>query len=443
MTDQQNQPPREDANPQSPPAFDAAPGAIQEDAAPAPPPPPVAAAPAPVPPPAPPRGDGWASPPPPPPPLPPIPPTPGYPGYQPPPPGYAQGQYRPPMPPPGLYTPPPPQNRNRMWPMLIGAAVVLIVVLVAVVGIVGGAMMSGGPSSGLTGGSFALGGDRIAILEINGPIGEGPSFQANTRRLIDQVHAWTKNQRIRAMVLRINSPGGAVSATQDLHQAVMKFRETGRPVIASLGDTAASGGYYAAVAADEIYANEGSLTGSIGVIMSFLNIEGLQQTIGVSSHVIKSGEFKDIGSMSRPMTEAEKQLLNEVVIDVYEQFLASVVNGREAAVRTLLADTMLKNPADVTREEIEAHIRQYADGRIFTGRQGKQYSLIDSLGSLDDAVARARALANLPEGTQTITGPPRPTGLFGGVSTLANRIEALPKLTEPGSVRLEYRLSIY
>lgn len=303
------------------------------------------------------------------------------------------------------------------------------------IGLIGTASMSSGTSSG----GFL--GDRVAVLEINGVLGEGPGFQADTRRLINQVRAWEKNPRIKAMVLRINSPGGAVSATQDLYHELQNFRDSGRPIVASLGDIAASGGYYAALAADEIYANEGSLTGSIGVIMNFFNFEGLQETIGIHSRSIKSGKFKDIGSGSRAMTLEERELLGELIDDVYEQFLAAVVEGRRGAVQTLLADMLGKDFADVTAGEIEEHLRKYSDGRIFSGRQAKEYSMIDSVGTLQQAIDRARELAGLPENAGTTTGPPRPTGLFGGLGALSNSLNSLPAIDEIGTVRLEYRFA--
>ncbi|MCC5875987.1 MAG: signal peptide peptidase SppA, partial [Candidatus Sumerlaeia bacterium] len=373
---------------------------------------------------------------------PPPPPPPGYgpPQQQGPPPGYGQmppgGGYRPPAPPPGWGGPPQgPKPRNRAIPLIIGLVILFVVVGGGLIGLIGASSMSSGGS----GGGFM--GDRIAVLEINGVLGEGPNYQADTKKLVNQVRAWERNPRIKALVLRINSPGGAVSATQDLYHELQNFRDSGRPVVASLGDIAASGGYYAAIAADEIYANEGSLTGSIGVIMNFFNFEGFQETIGIHSRTIKSGKFKDIGSGSRAMTLEERELLGDMVDDVYEQFLEAVVAGRQDAVRILLADTLGKDTAEVSMAEIEEHLRKYSDGRIFSGRQAKEYSMIDSVGTLQQAIARARELAGLPETAGITKGPPRPTGLFGGLGAISNRLQTLPAMDELGSVRLEYRFA--
>jgi protease IV len=363
------------------------------------------------------------------------PPNPGY-GTPPPQAGFRPGY--PPPPPPGWGQPPRgPRPRNRAIPLIIGVVILVVIIGGGLIGLIGTASMSSGSSA--SGGGFF--GDRVAVLEINGMLGEGANFPADTRRLVNQVRSWEKNPRIKAMVIRINSPGGAVSATQDLYHEIESFRRSGRPVVASLGDIAASGGYYAAIAADEIYANEGSLTGSIGVIMNFFNFEGLQETIGIHSRSIKSGKFKDIGSGSRAMTLEERELLGEMIDDVFEQFFAAVVSGREDAVRMLLADTLGRTPAEVTMSEIEEHLRQYSDGRIFSGRQAKEYSMIDSIGTLAHAIDRARELANLPAEAPTVVGPPRPTGLFGGMGALATRIQALPGMDEISTVRLEYRFA--
>ncbi len=281
-------------------------------------------------------------------------------------------------------------------------------------------------------------GNRVAVLNIDGVIGEGPGYQANTKVLSRQVREWAKSSSVKAMVLRINSPGGAVSATQDLYQAIEEFKATGKPVVASYGDISASGGFYAGIAADEIYANPGTLTGSIGVVLNFFDLQGLQEKIGFRSRPIKSGEFKDIGSSSRDMTEEEKALLEEMVIDVYEQFLDAIVTSREDAIRNILSNDLLIPPSEVTKTQIEEYVRQYADGRIFSGRQAHIYGFVDSLGTLQDAVNRAASLAGL-EGKPSVTeAPVRPRGLFG-MASLLNRKAHEIEVFSPGTVKLEYR----
>jgi protease-4 len=341
-------------------------------------------------------------------------------------------------PPPSPYgwgAPPPPTNgRNRYLPFLVG-----LIAVVVTLGFLGLSLVASMSGSGSTSSFGSIGfGDKIGVLHIEGALGEGPGFEADTKRLVSQVQTWTENKSIKAIVLRINSPGGAVSATQDLFHALNQFRATERPIVASMGDIAASGGYYAAMAADEVYANEGSLTGSIGVIMSFVNMQGLQEKIGINFNSIKSGEFKDLGSASRPMTPEEEALLNEMIQDVYVQFLDAVVAARGEQVRELLAAELNISAADVAPELVRAHIKSYADGRIFTGRQGFQYGLVDSLGTLDQAIERAAQLANIDPKSTNVAGPPSPQqGLFGVVSNLATQVQRLPNA---GGFKVEYRV---
>lgn len=362
------------------------------------------------------------------------------PGYQPP------SQWSPPQQPypnqPGPYGPPPPgypggarnmqrpQGRNRALPLIIGLVVLVVVVGIGAIGLLGSAFSSGSSTAAAGGSPFSMFGNRIGVLEIEGVLGEGVGYGANTEELVDQVKAWTENDSIKAMVLRINSPGGAVSATQDLVHAINEFRGTGRPVYASMGDVAASGGYYAATAADEVYANEGTLTGSIGVIMSFYNYEGLLEKIGVYSQAVKSGEFKDMGSGTRQMTEAEQALLDGMVQDVYQQFLDEVVAARAEKVK------QLHGLREV--DEVREHIAQYADGRIFSGRQAYDYGMVDELGTLEETIEAAANKVGLSN-YSVVHAPVRPKGLFGAIGALSNKAQAIAT-EQAGTVKLEYRL---
>ena len=175
-------------------------------------------------------------------------------------------------------------------------------------------------------------------------------------------------------MLRINSPGGSAATSQELYHAVLRFRERGIPVVASLGDTAASGGYYAAAAADFIYANGSTLTGSIGVIMQNANLAELYEKLGVDIQVIKSGEFKDTLSSFRSLTEAETELLTELIHDAWDQFVEDVAYARA-----------------LEREKVEA----VADGRILTGRQALEAGLVDAIGDLEEAKQKALELAGI------------------------------------------------
>lgn len=220
--------------------------------------------------------------------------------------------------------------------------------------------------------------EYVGVVQIDGPIyrQDGGGVWAKGS------HAWgrrlerlAKKSEVKAIVLAINSPGGSVGSVQELHSLLARIRrEHKKPVVAQLGDVAASGGYYLAVACDKIVAHPGTLVGSIGVIFNTMNVEGLMAKLGVKQAPIKSGKMKDIGSMTRPMTEEERQLLQGVIDNAYGQFLAAVAEGRKA--------------------DVEA-IRPVADGRIVTGEQALKLGLVDELGDSWKAVELAAQLGGI------------------------------------------------
>jgi protease-4 len=200
-------------------------------------------------------------------------------------------------------------------------------------------------------------GPSVAVVELSGVISDGDTFCQSLDDL-------AKDARVGAVVVRIDSPGGAVAPSQEIYDEIERLRSS-KPVIASLGNVAASGGYYVAAAANTIVADPGTLTGSIGVIMEFRQLQGLADKLGVSENVIKSGVFKDIGHPLRPMTDPEKKLLQGMVNDVYEQFVSAVARGR-------------KMEPD--------RVRALADGRVYSGAQAKAAGLVDELGGLNSAI---------------------------------------------------------
>lgn len=227
------------------------------------------------------------------------------------------------------------------------------------------------------------GSDTIGVIEINGAImgsSSGSSFlqssTANSNELMKIIREAAKRPDIKAVVVRIDSPGGTSVASQEIGVELDKLRATGKPVITSMGDVCASGGYWVACSTDHIMANAGTLTGSIGVIMQIQNIQGLYEKIGLRQVVIKSGEHKDIGSPYRELTDAEQAILQGIVQDSYQQFLDQVLRGRQDK---------------ITREELV----KVADGRVLTGSQAKQLGLVDSLGDYYDAVELAKKLAGV------------------------------------------------
>src|SRR5215813_15157619 len=216
-------------------------------------------------------------------------------------------------------------------------------------------------------GGAPLFGPRVAIVEIEGII-------IDVDDVVRELKELRENPTVRAVVMRINSPGGVVGPTQEVHDAILRLRKAGKPVVASLGAVAASGGYYIAVAADQIYANPGTLTGSIGVIMQMANFEQLMKKVGVEYVVVKAGAFKDVGNPGRPMTPEERRVLQALLDDVHAQFIGAVAEGRKLD---------------------RAQVVQFADGRIFSGTQAKALQMIDELGSLEDAVNGAAQLAGI------------------------------------------------
>ena len=240
------------------------------------------------------------------------------------------------------------------------------------------------------------GGSHIGLITLSGEINDEASGGfipkgSMARDFIDQVDAAREDKSVKAVVIRVNSPGGSASASQEMYQAVMRLRSA-KPVVCSMGDLAASGGYYVSSACDKIYANDSTLTGSIGVISEFMNYAQLAQKLGVATDVIKSGKFKDAGNPARPLTPEEQQLFQAMINDVYQQFVTDVVAGRAKATN-----------GQLTR----AKLLQIADGRVFTGHQAKAALLVDENGGLYDAIEYANKLAGL-------SGEPKVREVGGG-----------------------------
>jgi protease-4 len=210
--------------------------------------------------------------------------------------------------------------------------------------------------------------EKIALVKI-----EGMLITADS--IVEEINNYADDSSVKAILIRIDSPGGGVVASQEIFNAVLNARKQGKKkVVISMGSVAASGGYYIAAAGDRIVANPGTLTGSIGVKMEFANLEKLLEKIGVRGMVIKAGEYKDMGSPFREMTDHEKMLLQWVIDDVHSQFIEAVAKGRNLP---------------------EADVKAIADGRIFTGRQALHLKLVDQLGDLEDSILIAAELAGI------------------------------------------------
>ena len=230
--------------------------------------------------------------------------------------------------------------------------------------------------------------DRVAVINIEGTIVSGGDvqdtlFQQSTGvtsgSIMRQIRDAAEDDSVKALLLNINSGGGSATAAEEIGRELKRFKETtNKPIVATMSDMGASAAYWiAACSSDKIYANSTTLTGSIGVYMPYMNTQELFKKIGIKTDKIKSGPYKDILSNDRPMTEAEKILLQNMVNEIYNEFITVVVTGRKMD---------------------EAHVRTLADGRIYTGSQAKNLGLVDELGNYYDALAAAGKLAEITPG---------------------------------------------
>lgn len=261
--------------------------------------------------------------------------------------------------------------------------------------------------------------NRIAVVKVDGVIADSDSFGADRARVIGALKV-AEHKRVRGVVLRVNSPGGTVAACQEIFSYVSKLKENGIPVVASMGDVAASGGVYVSMAASEIIANPGTITGSIGVIIRSNDLSDLYHKVGVSAKVVKSGPYKDMLSTYRALSPEEQALLQDVIDDSHEQFIDVVAAARGKP-----------------REEV----RTIGDGRIMTGRQALGCGLVDLLGGLETAVERAAKLAGIEGKPRVLPMQLRQTmlqrilrpltGYAGGV-VAAHSLPALPMWIMPG-----------
>lgn len=265
--------------------------------------------------------------------------------------------------------------------------------------------------------------DAVAVIPLYGVITQGSSshsWERGSQQTAKRIRTLSEKKEVKAIVLDINSPGGSVGAVQEIYSAVLKAKAaTKKPFIARFGEVSASGGYYVGAACDQIIAHQGTITGSIGVIFSVGNAEGLMKKVGYRSEAIKSGKFKDIGSMTREMSAEERKLLQAMIDDSYEQFVGAVAQGRKM-------DTEKVVPL--------------ADGRIYTGRQAKEAGLVDSFGDLQDAVDAAGVAAGLGKNPRVLSDSDSLENLFSlfsaklsltGAAAVAEALDGAP--------RLEYR----
>ncbi len=284
----------------------------------------------------------------------------------------------------------------------LGVVIVLLVIFFCALYFIG--RSSGRPSG------FAFG-DKIAIVEIRGVI-------AQSSAIIEEIHQYLEDDGVKAIILRIDSPGGGVGPSQEIHREILKAREK-KKVVTSMGSVAASGGYYIACASDLIVANPGTITGSIGVLMEFTNIEELFKKIGIKGVILKSGEYKDIGSPFREMTPEEKRIIQEVIDNVQQQFVQAVAEGRKLD---------------------RVKVAQIADGRILTGEQAKQLGLVDQIGNLQDAIDATAKLVGI-EGKPNILYPKKRFSIWELL--IREAMSAVIETLQEKGVQLNYRLGLF
>lgn len=243
---------------------------------------------------------------------------------------------------------------------------------------------------------------NVGVIEVTGPI-------FSSKQVVENIKTFRDDEKIRAIIIRVNSPGGGVGPSQEIFRELMKTRNT-KTVVASMGSVAASGGYYIAAGADKIVANPGTITGSIGVIMEYVNLAELAKKIGISPVVIKSGEFKDLGSPLRELGDTEEKLLQDLVDELHRQFVLDMARARDIP---------------------DAQMAALADGRIYTGQTALGLNLIDRLGNLDDAIQWAGELAGIDDKLVPVYPKDTPISLLRKiVQTLFKEIDISGAITD-------------
>jgi len=255
--------------------------------------------------------------------------------------------------------------------------------------------------------------DKVAVLDIEDVILDSTDY-------LDSLNKIRKNNDIKALVVRINSPGGAVGPSQEIYQELQSIKSK-MPVVVSMGTVAASGGYYIACAADKIYANPGTITGSIGVIAQFVNYKELMQWAKLDVEVIKSGKFKDIGSPLREMSDKEKQYIQQLIDNVYSQFRDTVAT---------------------TRKIDDKKLDEIADGRIFSGEQAKSLNLVDALGNLNEAISAASEMGGIKGEPNVVKYPEEKSVLQKLLGAKTNLTKAISQFPSNKSFGLFYIVDI-
>ena len=282
-------------------------------------------------------------------------------------------------------------SKSTKWFLVILGIVLVTGLLITVVFVSMIGNLGGGTETVTTGS-----GDKIGVVELQGVITSSEDF-------VRQVKKFREQSSIRAILIRIDSPGGGVVASQEMYEEVRKTRESGKPVVVSMGSLAASGGYYVACGASRLVANRGTLTGSIGVISEFLQMHELLGKVGVDIKTIKAGALKDAGSSSRPMTEKDQKYFQALMDDVHRQFI------------TVVADE---------RGFDSAYASELADGRVFTGEQAVVAGLVDTIGTYEDAIQITAEIAGIDGEPSLVREKKRRTWLESMTGDVTEQVRA-------------------
>ena len=288
-------------------------------------------------------------------------------------------------------TPPPAAPRKSRWKMYLAVAAVLVILIAASLAVI----------LGTFNGALYPTGDKIAVIYVEGSIVSGSMYNglgyATSESINENIRKALDDKSVKAIVLRVDSPGGSSTAGEEIYEEVKKAHDSGMPIVVSMGSVAASAAYLISVPANVIVANPSTMTGSIGVIWTFENMSAYNKNEGIEYYIAKSGEFKDMGGSWRGLSNAEKEYADSVIMEVYNTFVTRVAEGRNMSV---------------------SKVKDIADGRIYTGKKAKEIGLVDELGDFYDAIDVARRLGGI-EGEPTVVYMNKPSlssMLFGSGS---------------------------
>lgn len=339
----------------------------------------------------------------------------------------------------GYSEPPPKRKGSRVAPIIIFVVLVFGLGAWFFMTVVSHLFQIGFSGGGGFAAAQGMGDSQIALVRIEEPIMPGPSYDFWMNSLAEI----GDNPKLKGVLIRLNSPGGSVGSSQEIYDEVLQLRKQGKKVYVSMGDVAASGAYYIAAASDKIHANRGTLTGSIGVISQFYQLQELAEKVGVDVETIKTGRFKDSGSSMRVMTDDERAMFDLLLENAYDQFLDDIISQRNTPLAKAFTDF---TPEDFTEYQFETpavgavtreFLEQIADGRVYSGEQALKLGLVDELGSLNHSITQLAKDLKI-KGEPKIYEPTRQMGFFELLQAKATG--AVPSASLSPSRAFQYRM---